>query len=422
MRSGLAFNTATTCATANVGATDYSLQWNAALVKGFHLAPTGDHDAHCDNFGLGLTDLQGLEALRQHQERQGAPPDLEILGRPAIHGDAHAPTARQHDTFPPSRESEQDLEDAHPCADLCRVWNHEDVEEPIDGRGGRRQVEKTAIRLHVRDGDEGRFLGNQNSVHLHPDGGKRTGEDEALGREVIGEMAEHPGPGLGPPSLHGALDLLQQSVAPVREKDPLARVDPDVDPSDLAALEVLDDPTGLVAEAERPREHVAEPGGDGKEGNGQSHGGCRGGHQVRVIGLAGGRPLQETLEIREGLNASGISPADEGLLETSRRGPRSSIPGSRRHDDLNHVRHTVTSTLAGWACQKRAADVPIVNGAKVAKVWGFPRPEWPRTVILSGGVMKLRGSIAPEVRSLTTGARPPIVPPWPAQAKSSCKV
>src|SRR5437660_689206 len=344
-------STATSASSTVTGGTDSCSRWRFTFAAGCW-APS--------RWRPGLTDLQGLEALRQHQERQGAPPDLEILGRPAIHGHAHAPTARQHDTFPPSRESEQDLEDAHPCADLCRVWNHEDVEEPIDGRGGRRQVEKTAIRLHVRDGDEGRFLGNQNSVHLHPDGGKRAGEDEALGREVIGEMAEHPGPGLGPPSLHGALDLLQQSVAPVRENDPLARVDPDVDPSDLAALEVLDHPMGLVAEAERPREHVAESGGDGKEGNGQSHGGCRGGaergisshgHQVRVVRLAGGRPVQETLEIREGLNASGISPANEGLLETSRRGPRSSIPGSRRHDDLNHVRHTVTSTLAGWACQ-----------------------------------------------------------------------
>jgi hypothetical protein len=37
-----------------VGATDYSARWNSALVKGFHLAPTGDHDAHCDNFGQGL--------------------------------------------------------------------------------------------------------------------------------------------------------------------------------------------------------------------------------------------------------------------------------------------------------------------------------------------------------------------------------
>jgi len=54
VRSGLAFNTATNCATANLGATDYSPRWNEALVKGFHLAPTGDHDAHCDNFGLGL--------------------------------------------------------------------------------------------------------------------------------------------------------------------------------------------------------------------------------------------------------------------------------------------------------------------------------------------------------------------------------
>ena len=54
VRSGLAFNTNTDCAAANIGATDYSGRWNSALVKGFHLAPTGDHDAHCDNFGLGL--------------------------------------------------------------------------------------------------------------------------------------------------------------------------------------------------------------------------------------------------------------------------------------------------------------------------------------------------------------------------------
>jgi hypothetical protein len=54
VRSGLAFNTATNCATANVGATDYSPRWNQALVKGFHLAPTADHDAHCNNFGTGL--------------------------------------------------------------------------------------------------------------------------------------------------------------------------------------------------------------------------------------------------------------------------------------------------------------------------------------------------------------------------------
>ncbi len=54
VRSGLAFNVNTDCAAANIGATDYSGRWNSALVKGFHLAPTGDHDSHCDNFGLGL--------------------------------------------------------------------------------------------------------------------------------------------------------------------------------------------------------------------------------------------------------------------------------------------------------------------------------------------------------------------------------
>jgi hypothetical protein len=54
VRSGLAFNTATNCADANVASTDYSLLWKDALNRGFHLGPTADHDAHCNNFGVGL--------------------------------------------------------------------------------------------------------------------------------------------------------------------------------------------------------------------------------------------------------------------------------------------------------------------------------------------------------------------------------
>jgi hypothetical protein len=54
VRSGLAFTTATDCANANVGATDYSTEWKSALNKGFHLAPAADHDSHCNNYGLAL--------------------------------------------------------------------------------------------------------------------------------------------------------------------------------------------------------------------------------------------------------------------------------------------------------------------------------------------------------------------------------
>ena len=54
VRSGLAFTTATDCGTTNIGATDYTGQWLAALNKGFHLAPAADHDSHCDNYGVGL--------------------------------------------------------------------------------------------------------------------------------------------------------------------------------------------------------------------------------------------------------------------------------------------------------------------------------------------------------------------------------
>ena len=54
VRSGLAFSTATDCATANIGATDYSQRWKEALNLGFHLAPAADHDSHCNNYGMAL--------------------------------------------------------------------------------------------------------------------------------------------------------------------------------------------------------------------------------------------------------------------------------------------------------------------------------------------------------------------------------
>ncbi|HEX4954815.1 MAG TPA: Ig-like domain-containing protein [Thermoanaerobaculia bacterium] len=54
VRSGLAFSTGTNCSDTNVGSTDYSGQWKAAIAKGFHLGPVADHDSHCNNFGQGI--------------------------------------------------------------------------------------------------------------------------------------------------------------------------------------------------------------------------------------------------------------------------------------------------------------------------------------------------------------------------------
>jgi hypothetical protein len=54
VRSGLAFATATDCANANVGATDYTQRWKEALNKGFHVGPVADHDSHCNNYGMAL--------------------------------------------------------------------------------------------------------------------------------------------------------------------------------------------------------------------------------------------------------------------------------------------------------------------------------------------------------------------------------
>lgn len=54
VRSGLAFATATDCANANVGASDYTSRWKEALNRGFHLGPVADHDSHCNNYGMAL--------------------------------------------------------------------------------------------------------------------------------------------------------------------------------------------------------------------------------------------------------------------------------------------------------------------------------------------------------------------------------
>jgi hypothetical protein len=54
VRSGLAFSTTATCANSNVASTDYSPRWREALNKGFHLGPVADHDAHCNNYGVGI--------------------------------------------------------------------------------------------------------------------------------------------------------------------------------------------------------------------------------------------------------------------------------------------------------------------------------------------------------------------------------
>ena len=54
VRSGRAFNTAADCADANVASVDYWPRWKEALNQGFHLGPVADHDAHCNNYGIGL--------------------------------------------------------------------------------------------------------------------------------------------------------------------------------------------------------------------------------------------------------------------------------------------------------------------------------------------------------------------------------
>ncbi|MCU0290734.1 MAG: lamin tail domain-containing protein [Thermoanaerobaculaceae bacterium] len=52
VRSGLASSSSTSCLDANVGSTNYFSRWMTALNKGFHLGPTAEQDAHCNNYGV----------------------------------------------------------------------------------------------------------------------------------------------------------------------------------------------------------------------------------------------------------------------------------------------------------------------------------------------------------------------------------
>jgi hypothetical protein len=153
---------------------------------------------------------------------------------------------------------------------------------------------------------------------------------------------------LGSSSLHRLLDLLEEPIAPVTEEEIAPVRQADVHASNLAALEQLDHAIGLVPEAERAGEHVAEAAGHGYEGNGQPHRSGRGGaergvashaDQVRELGCAGRGPFQQTVEIGEGLHAGLVAATRERLLEAPRRGPRPPVSGAGCHHDLDGVGH-----------------------------------------------------------------------------------
>ena len=54
VRAGSAFSTATSCADANVGSSNYFSKWTKALNLGFHVGPIGRADAHCNNYGVAV--------------------------------------------------------------------------------------------------------------------------------------------------------------------------------------------------------------------------------------------------------------------------------------------------------------------------------------------------------------------------------
>src|SRR5262249_12998569 len=83
VRSGLAFTTGENCSDANVGTTDYSARWREALNKGFHLGPTADHAAHCNNFG------QGIPSRTVYLLPNGAPPVLTKAALLQAHRSRH---------------------------------------------------------------------------------------------------------------------------------------------------------------------------------------------------------------------------------------------------------------------------------------------------------------------------------------------
>ncbi len=224
--------------------------------------------------------------------------------------------------------------------------DREDIEEPVDGRGGGGQAQVAAIRLDIGHGDEGRLLGEDSAIDFDADRREGSAEQKPARFGVVGKVAPAPRRGLPSSPFHGFLDFVQQAEASMGEEEPAVGKPPYVDAADLPALEELDDPSRLIPEPEGQGEHVPKPVGNRYEWDRKSHrrggGGADGGvaadaHEVPELGWACLGPFDQAPEIGEGLNARLVATPAERLLETSGGGSRAPVARPRGEDELNDL-------------------------------------------------------------------------------------
>src|SRR5262249_61064498 len=96
-----------------------------------------------------LTRLQPFEASRWHQHRERARQNAHLLGPAPIDAHANVTAAVESDLVAASRHVDRQLEELGQDTRPRGPGNHAHVEEAVYWRGGRREAQKTSIRLDV---------------------------------------------------------------------------------------------------------------------------------------------------------------------------------------------------------------------------------------------------------------------------------
>src|SRR5262249_4052549 len=103
--------------------------------------------------------------------------------------------------------------------------------------------------------------GHDDVVDLDPNRPAKAPQQEPESHAVVRKKSQRPPGRLGPVILDGLLDLIDEAIALVAQKDPAApAADPGIHPHDVARFDGPPDGVAVVRMAERPREEVSEAG------------------------------------------------------------------------------------------------------------------------------------------------------------------
>src|SRR5262249_56452918 len=134
-------------------------------------------------------------------------------------GHRDATTATETDPAPAAGQAQQQREQSPRETQLSGPRDEEDVEHPVDGRGGRGEAEEAAIRLDVGDGDEHGIVGHVRAVDLHLKAREPCAEEKPAAHAPVPEVTQHPILRLPPTALRRFLNVLEQAIRTMRQEE-----------------------------------------------------------------------------------------------------------------------------------------------------------------------------------------------------------